>query len=72
MPTLRPPRPDSLSTALKRNIEALEERRKQEAATATREERIAEAITSFTGSMAFVYLHLALYGAWIVVNLGMI
>jgi uncharacterized membrane protein len=71
-PTVPPPRPDSLSTALKRNIEALEERRKQEAAAATREERIAEAITSFTGSMAFVYLHLALYGAWIVVNLGMI
>jgi uncharacterized membrane protein len=71
-PTVPPPRPDSLSTALKRNIEALEERRKQEAAAATREERIAEAITSFTGSMAFVYLHVALYGAWIVVNLGMI
>ncbi|WP_424813453.1 DUF1003 domain-containing protein [Roseococcus sp. YIM B11640] len=30
------------------------------------------AITSFTGSMSFVYLHLALYGAWILVNLGLV
>ena len=37
---------------------------------ATAEERIAEAITRFTGSMRFVYLHLALFGFWIVANLG--
>jgi uncharacterized membrane protein len=71
-PTVPPPRPDTLSSSLKRNIEALEERRKQEAAASTREERLAEAITRFTGSMAFVYLHLALYGAWILLNLGLI
>lgn len=47
-------------------------RRQQEAAAATREERIADAITSFTGSMLFVYIHLALYGAWIVINLGVV
>lgn len=27
-------------------------------------------MTGFVGSMRFVYLHLAIYGAWIVVNLG--
>src|SRR4051794_22587833 len=43
-----------------------------EAASATRQERLAEAITAFTGSMMFVYLHLLLYGGWIVVNLGLI
>jgi uncharacterized membrane protein len=69
-PTVPPPRPDSLSGSLKRNIQALEDRRREEAAAATAEERIAEAITRFTGSMRFVYLHLALYGAWILVNLG--
>ena len=37
---------------------------------ATAEERIAEAITRFTGSMRFVYLHLAFFGFWIVANLG--
>jgi uncharacterized membrane protein len=71
-PTVPRPGPDSLSTSLKRNIEALEDRRRKEAAAATREERIAEVITRFTGSMTFVYIHLALYSAWIVVNLGLI
>jgi uncharacterized membrane protein len=71
-PTVRPPQPDNLSSALKRNIEALEERRRQEAASATRQERLAEAITLFTGSMPFVYLHLALYSAWILVNIDVV
>lgn len=71
-PTVPPPQPDSLSSALKRNIEALQQRRAQEAARATREERIAEGITRFTGSMRFVYLHLVLYGGWIIVNLGLV
>jgi uncharacterized membrane protein len=71
-PTVPPPRPGDLSSALRRNIQALEERRKQEAAAAPAEARIAEAITRFTGSMRFVYVHLALYGAWILVNLGVV
>ena len=39
-PTVPPPRSGNLSTALRRNIAALEERRAREAASATREERI--------------------------------
>jgi uncharacterized membrane protein len=69
-PTVHPPQPKSMSRALERNIRALEERRRQEAASATRQERLAEAITSFTGSMQFVYIHLALYAGWTLVNLG--
>jgi uncharacterized membrane protein len=64
--------PDSLSSSLKRNIRALEDRRRQQAAAATWEERIAEAITRFTGSMRFVYLHVVLFGAWFLVNLGVV
>jgi uncharacterized membrane protein len=60
---------DELSPALRKNMEALRNRRKQEARTASREERLANAITAFTGSMPFVYLHLALYGGWIAWNL---
>jgi uncharacterized membrane protein len=71
-PTVPPPNPDSLTSSLARNIRMLEERRKREAAEASREERIAAAITRFTGSMLFVYLHLAFYGTWIIVNLGLI
>ena len=71
-PTLAPPQPNNMGGALGRNIEALAERRRQEAGNATRQEKLAEAITSFTGSMTFVYLHLALYSAWIVANLGVL
>ena len=69
-PTVPPPQPVGLSEALARNIEALAERRRQEAANATRQERLAEAITRFTGSMTFIYLHVMLYGGWILTNLG--
>jgi uncharacterized membrane protein len=61
---------DSLNSSLRRNIEALRRRREEEDANASVEERIAAAITGFSGSMRFVYLHLALYGLWIVANLG--
>lgn len=71
-PTVPPPGPETLSNSLRRNIETLSERRKQEAANASRQERLAEAITGFTGSMPFVYIHVAIYGAWILVNLGLI
>jgi uncharacterized membrane protein len=70
-PTASPPGAE-LSSPLKRNIEALEERRRQELTASTRQERLADAITAFTGSMPFVYLHLLVYGAWIAVNLGLI
>ena len=71
-PTIPPPGPENLAGSLKRNIESLRERRRQERANATRQERLAEAITAFTGSMTFVYLHLAFYAAWILVNVGVI
>jgi uncharacterized membrane protein len=67
-----PPEPASLNSALSRNIEALQERRKAEAAAASRQDKIAEAVTSFTGSLWFVYVHLALYSFWIIANLGWI
>jgi uncharacterized membrane protein len=68
-PIVPPPESRGLAPVLHRNIQALSARRRQEEAEATREERIAQAITNFTGSMAFVYLHVALFGFWIVANL---
>lgn len=69
-PIYPPPQPPGLSPVLRRNIRALQLRRQQEERQASREERLAEAITRFTGSMRFVYLHLAFFGFWIVANLG--
>jgi uncharacterized membrane protein len=63
---------DSLNSALRRNIDALRRRREQEQASANAEERVARAITRFSGSMRFVYLHGLVYAAWIVANLGWI
>jgi uncharacterized membrane protein len=65
-----PPDPASLNSALQRNIQALERRRRDEAAAAPLQERIAARVSDFTGSMTFVYVHLALYGFWIAANLG--
>ena len=67
---MAPPEPNTLNSALERNIEALRERRRAEAQSATNQEKTAEAITRFTGSMAFVYLHLSIFGFWIIANLG--
>ena len=71
-PTVAPPRPPGLASVLERNIRALEERRRRDEAGAGRDERLAETITRFTGSMWFVYLHLAVVAGWIGVNAGLI
>jgi uncharacterized membrane protein len=53
-----------------RNIVALLERRYVEEQRKGLQDRIADRVTRFTGSMLFVYLHLAFFASWIVVNLG--
>src|SRR5947209_951047 len=58
-----------LAPVLDRNIEALRQRRRREERDAKWEERVADAITSFTGSMLFVYIHVAVFGFWIIANL---
>jgi uncharacterized membrane protein len=47
----------------------LRERRSAERRNAGFEDKLANAITGFTGSMRFVYIHLALYACWIAINL---
>jgi uncharacterized membrane protein len=59
-----------MAHVVERNIEALLARQEQERNEKTFEERVADRITRFTGSMMFVYLHLAGFGLWIVTNLG--
>src|SRR4051794_5381812 len=69
-PIYPPPQPTGLSPVLERNIRSLQQRRRREEEAASREERLALAITRFTGTMLFVYLHAAFFGFWIVANLG--
>jgi uncharacterized membrane protein len=61
-----------MAKIVERNIAALLERRKKEEQKKTTEEKIADAITAFTGSMPFVYLHLFIFSAWIIWNAGLI
>jgi len=62
--------PPSVAAVVERNIAALLQRRRADDARRGAQARAADAITRFTGSLPFVYIHLALFGAWIVVNLG--
>lgn len=66
------PGPDDaeLAGVVERNIEALVAHRRREDEKRSRQERIADAITRFTGSMRFVYIHLVVIGVWIAINLG--
>ena len=69
-PTVPPPRPVGLAPVLHRNIRALQQWREQHFKDVGVQVRLARAITRFTGSMAFVYLHLIIFGFWIFANLG--
>src|SRR5690349_13468876 len=55
---------------VERNIEALIKRRKEQEGKKTTEEKIADKVTRFTGSMLFVYIHFVLFTIWIIWNLG--
>lgn len=66
------PAASALSPALARNIDAIMQRRRREAQAASLEERAAAAISAFAGSMPFVYIHLVLFGGWIILNLGLL
>jgi uncharacterized membrane protein len=58
----------SLDEILERNIQTLIERRKEEKAALTKHQGVAVAIARFIGSFGFVYLHLLLFGGWILAN----
>lgn len=71
MSSIKNRKPESeMAQVVERNIQALLRRRREEEERKTREEKIADAITRFTGSMLFVYIHLILFGVWIAWNLG--
>lgn len=68
-----PPKPQkeagTLTPVLERNIQALLARRLEEDRQRSFQDRLADTITRFTGSMRFVFIHLVLFGSWIIWNL---
>src|SRR5918994_6947205 len=65
-----PQQPPVMNRVLERNIDALLARQQRDARARTRQEQLAAAITRFTGSLYFVYLHLAAVLAWVLINAG--
>ena len=59
-----------MASVVERNILALIEHRHDEETRKPPQDRIADSITRFTGSMTFVYVHVVIFGLWIVINLG--
>jgi uncharacterized membrane protein len=61
---------EPLASGVHPDIRALYEVRRQLERRRSRQARVADAITRFTGSMAFVWLHAIGFGGWIVWNLA--
>lgn len=60
----------ALSKIIERNIRTIIRLRLQTANKRHLQDRIADSITSFSGHIVFVYVHLVWFGAWIVLNTG--
>jgi uncharacterized membrane protein len=62
----------ALSKVVERNIRTIIQLRLQAARARSVQDRIADAITAFSGRMAFVYVHVVWFGVWILLNTGRI
>ena len=58
-----------LAGVVERNVRSLLARRQHVEQKKGFQQRLADAITRFSGSMRFVYIHALIYGAWIIINL---
>jgi len=59
-----------LARVVERNINTLVEIRQHMERRKSTQDRIADRVTWFSGSMTFVYVHLAWFGIWLAINLG--
>jgi uncharacterized membrane protein len=59
-----------LAKIIEENIHTIVSTRQAAANQRTREERLADSITAFSGRMYFVYFHIIWFGIWIPINLG--
>ncbi|MCC2547559.1 DUF1003 domain-containing protein [Hymenobacter sp. BT175] len=59
-----------MAQVVERNIEALLLRQREEEKQKTWQDRMADRVTTFTGSMTFVLIHLVFFAGWILWNVG--
>ena len=60
----------ALSKVIERNIRTILHLRTKAARERSLQNRIADAITSFSGRMIFAYVHISWFGIWILLNTG--
>jgi len=65
----RPSRPITAGELTRRNVERVMALESSEQAKATAADRVADAITTFSGSIRFVWITVILVGGWIAANL---
>jgi uncharacterized membrane protein len=59
-----------MAQIVNRNIQALLNRQEEDDRNKSWQTRLADTVTRFTGSMLFVFIHLVLFGVWIIWNCG--
>jgi uncharacterized membrane protein len=59
-----------LAKIIEQNIHTIISTRQTAANQRTLEERLADAITAFSGRMYFVYFHIIWFGVWLLINMG--
>ena len=62
----------ALADIIERNIDTMVDVRDAEARAETRQDRLADTLTWFSGNMWFVYLHVAWFSWWIATNMRLI
>ena len=62
----------SQNEIVRKNTAAIAEMQRKMTRARTMGGRIADAITDFTGSLAFVYIHVVWFGFWVLLNIGLI
>jgi uncharacterized membrane protein len=62
----------SQSQIIRKNISAISEVQLEEDKARTLSQRISDRITSFSGSMLFLWLHVGWFGLWILLNIGIL
>lgn len=62
----------SQSEILRKNISAMADMQQKAKHARTFQERMADLITAFFGSMAFVYVHAVWFSLWILLNIGLV
>lgn len=60
----------ALSNVIERNIRTIIDLRQQAAQARGMQDRLADAVTAFSGRMAFVYAHIVWFGLWFLLNSG--